>query len=176
MIRWFFAVSLAAAVATPAFAHVTLDTKEAKVGASFKGVLRVPHGCGGTATTALRVRIPEGVIAVKPMPKPGWTLATVDGAYAKSYNQAHGTTLAKGVREIAWTGGNLPDKWYDEFVFVGVVAADMKAGDTLYFPVVQECEQGVHRWIGIPAAGATATEDAEPAPALKLVPSTRAPH
>ena len=46
-----------------ALAHVTLETREAPVGASYKAVLRVPHGCEGTATTALRVRIPEGVIA-----------------------------------------------------------------------------------------------------------------
>jgi len=41
-----------------AFAHVTLDTREAPVGAGYKAVMRVPHGCEGTATTAIRVRIP----------------------------------------------------------------------------------------------------------------------
>ena len=55
-----------------AFAHVTLETREASIGAPYKAVLRVAHGCEGTAYHALRVRIPEGVIAVKPMPKPGW--------------------------------------------------------------------------------------------------------
>jgi uncharacterized protein YcnI len=38
--------------------------------------------------------------------------------------------------------------------------------------VVQECEKGVHRWIEIPAAGKTASDYKEPAPALKLVPGT----
>ena len=38
------------------------------------------------ATTAIRVRIPEGVIDVKPMPKPGWTLNIVKGKYAKTYS------------------------------------------------------------------------------------------
>ena len=52
-------------------AHVTLETPQATIGASYKAVLRVPHGCDGSATTAIRVRIPAGIITVKPMPKPG---------------------------------------------------------------------------------------------------------
>ena len=68
-----------------AFAHITLETQEAAVGSTYKAVLRVPHGCDGKATIAVRVQIPEGVIAVKPMPKPGWTLQTKKGKYEKSY-------------------------------------------------------------------------------------------
>jgi periplasmic copper chaperone A len=41
---------------------------------------------------------------------------------------------------------------------------------TLHFPVVQECEQGIHRWIEIPEAGKAAGDYREPAPALMLVP------
>jgi uncharacterized protein YcnI len=44
------------------------------------------------------------------------------------------------------------------------------AGKTLYFPVVQECEKGVHRWIEIPADGKTADALKEPAPGLRLKP------
>jgi uncharacterized protein YcnI len=40
----------------------------------------------------------------------------------------------------------------------------------LYFPVVQECEKGVHRWIEIPAAGKSPGDYPSPAPGLKLVP------
>ena len=76
----------------------------------------MPHGCEGSATTAIRVRIPEGVIGVKPMPKPGWTLTTVTGKYPKTYTLFH-AKLTEGVTEIAWTGGKLPDAHYDEFVF-----------------------------------------------------------
>ncbi|RUT90665.1 DUF1775 domain-containing protein, partial [Mesorhizobium sp. M7A.T.Ca.US.000.02.2.1] len=47
-----------------AFAHITFETQEAAVGSTYKAVLRVPHGCEGKATTAVRVQIPEGVIAV----------------------------------------------------------------------------------------------------------------
>jgi periplasmic copper chaperone A len=147
-------------------AHVTLETNQAAVGAAYKAVLRVPHGCDGSPTTALRVRIPEGVIDVKPMPKPGWTLNIVRGKYAKTYSLYRGQ-VGEGVTEIDWTGGNLPDDEYDEFVFMAFLASDLQPGQTIYFPVVQECEKGMHRWIEIPGQG---SDLPEPAPGLKLVP------
>ena len=153
-----------------ASAHVTLETQQAAVGAPYKAVLRVPHGCEGAATIALRVRIPEGMIAVKPMPKPGWKIDTVNGKYPKSYSYFRGATLSEGVTEIKFSGGSLPDAYYDEFVFSGFVAGDLEPGKTLYFPVVQECEKGIHRWFEIPAAGKSSSDYPEPAPALKLLP------
>jgi periplasmic copper chaperone A len=149
-----------------AFAHVTLEQAQAPVGASYKAVLRVPHGCDGAATTAIRVRVPEGVIDVKPMPKPGWTLTIVKGKYAKVHS-LYRSQVSEGVTEIDWSGGKLPDEYYDEFVFQSFLASDLEPGQTLYFPVVQECEQGVHRWIEIPAGG---QDYPEPAPHLTLLP------
>ena len=60
MIRSLLAGALAAAFSTPVIAHVTLESQEAKVGGSYKAVLRVPHGCTGSATTSIRVRDPRG--------------------------------------------------------------------------------------------------------------------
>jgi uncharacterized protein YcnI len=160
----------AVAVACTASAHITLETREAPVGAPYKAVLRVPHGCDGAATTALRVRIPEGMIAVKPMPKPGWKIDTVSGKYPKTYSFFHGAKLSEGVTEVSFSGGSLPDAYYDEFVVTGFIAGDLQPGTMLYFPVVQECEKGVHRWIEIPAAGKSPGDYPEPAPGLKLVP------
>jgi uncharacterized protein YcnI len=171
MSRSLLVSALAFAFITPALAHVTLETQEAKVGGGYKAVLRVPHGCSGAATTAVRVKIPEGVIGVKPMPKPGWTLSTTSGKYPRSYKLFH-NELTEGVTEIGWSGGKLPDDWYDEFVFTGFLAGDLEAGKKLYFPVVQECEKGVHRWIEIPDPGKSRSEYLEPAPELKLMPAT----
>ena len=84
MIRSALIGAVVVAFTTPTAAHVTLEMQEAKIGEPYKAVLRVPHGCEGTATTALRVRIPAGLIAVKPMPKPGWTLATTTGKYDRT--------------------------------------------------------------------------------------------
>ncbi len=159
------ALMLAAAVAG-AFAHVELQQGKAPIGSSYKAVLRVPHGCNGSPTTAIRVRIPEGVIDVKPVSKPGWTLNVVTGKYAKAHDRS-GAQVVEGVTEIDWTSGKLSDKQHEEFVFQSFLASDLQPGQMLYFAVVQECEKGVQRWIEIPAAG---KDYPEPAPSLKLLP------
>ena len=152
-----------AAIAAPAFAHSTLEVQQAQVGSTYKAVLRVPHGCGAEATNVVRVQIPEGFYNVKPMPKAGWTLETVTGPYSQAYDN-HGTQLTEGVKEIVWKDGNLPNEWYDEFVFRGTFAGTLKPGK-FYFPAIQECASGEEAWIDV-----SGDENAEmPAPSLELV-------
>jgi uncharacterized protein YcnI len=154
---------IVAGMAGPALAHVTLETTTSGANAAYKAVMRVGHGCeGGQATIAIRVQIPEGVIVAKPMPKPGWTLTTTVGPYDKPYDY-FGEAVTEGVKEIAWTGGSLPDDWYDEFVFRARIT-DVPAGTKIYFPIVQECANGAHRWIEIPAEGQSSDDLPEPAP------------
>ncbi|WP_323018247.1 YcnI family protein [Castellaniella sp.] len=152
-------------------AHVTLATGQATVGSYYMAVVRVPHGCQGSDTTRLRVRIPEGVLAVKPQPKAGWKTDIVQGKYDQPQT-LHGAKLDQGVREVSWSGA-LPDAYYDEFVFRAFLSSSLKAGSTLYFPVVQECAQGVDRWIN--TSGGEEAEGA--APRVKLVaPAAAAGH
>jgi periplasmic copper chaperone A len=170
MLRKYGAVALGSALlVAPQMlaAHVTLESKEAPPDSSYKAVLRVGHGCEGKPTTAIRVQVPEGVIAAKPMPKPGWRLATLKAKYQRPYDY-FGTELTEGVKEITWSGGELPDDFYDEFVFVGRLTG-FAPGTVLSFPTVQECAGGVHRWIEIPAAGQDPDELDEPAPQLTIV-------
>jgi uncharacterized protein YcnI len=153
---------------TAPFAHATLETQQAPINANYKAVMRTPHGCEGTVTLKVRIQIPEGVIAVKPQPKPGWTLDIVKAKYAKTYDY-YGTQMTECVIEITWTG-KLLDENYDEFVFRAYLTDSLKPGEMLYFPTIQECEKGAHRWIEIPAEGKKADEYKEPAPGLKLLP------
>ncbi|WP_407122547.1 YcnI family protein [Bradyrhizobium sp. STM 3561] len=156
--------------ASPAAAHVTLETKQAAVGSYYKAVFAVPHGCAGSPTVKLRVQIPEGVIAVKPMPKAGWTVDVLEGKYASEYD-FHGSKLSSGVKEVTWSGGKLPDRYYDEFVMQTMLTDVLKPNTILYFPVVQECESGISRWIEIPAEGAPHSHESKsPAPGVKLMP------
>lgn len=164
------AAILSIGLATGANAHVTLEQSAAPVGSFYKVVLRVPHGCEGSATTKITVHIPEGVISVKPMVKAGWTLAVTRGAYARPYSFLHGAKFTEGPKEISWSGGNLPDAYYDEFALTTFIAGELTAGGTLYFPVVQECEKGVHKWVDVPAPGKPADKLGDPAPGLKLLP------
>ena len=163
------AAVLSLSLAPTAFAHVTLEQGAAPVGSFYKAVLRVPHGCEKSATVKIRVTIPEGVISVKPMVKPGWTLEVKRGTYAKPYSFLHGAKFTEGPKEITWSGGNIPDAYYDEFVLTTYIAGELAPGETLYFPVVQDCEKGSHNWFEVPAAGKPDAQLDSPAPGLKLL-------
>lgn len=151
---------------TSANAHVGLEKPETARGKSYKAVFKVPHGCEGSPTHTVRVEIPEGFIGVKPMPKAGWTIKTTRGPYAQSYGYYHGP-LTEGVRQIEWSGGSLPDDYYDEFVASGFIAKELK-DETLYFKVVQECDKGELSWSEIPAAGQNPHALKAPAAILKI--------
>ncbi len=153
-------------------AHSTLEVSQATIGAGYKGVVRVPHGCNGEATQTLRVSIPDEIANVKPMPKPGWTLATKSAPYAAPFNN-HGKMMHEGVKEIVWSGGALPDAHYDEFVFTGTIIPGAKAG-TIYVPVIQECANGAEKWVETPPAHDTNARLKNPAPQLVLMQSAQA--
>src|ERR1700729_1976051 len=125
--------------ASSASAHITLENREATIGAPYKAVFAVPHGCAGSATIKIRVQIPDGVIGVKPMPKAGWNVEAIKGKYAADYD-FHGAKISEGVKEVVWSGGKLPDDNYDEFVISTYLTNTLKPDTVLYFPVVQECE------------------------------------
>ncbi|MBZ6075534.1 DUF1775 domain-containing protein [Microvirga puerhi] len=160
------AASVLALSATSALAHVSFETAQTAPNSTYKAVLRVPHGCGGQPTLKIRVRIPEGIIAVKPMPKPGWTLETVKGAYARSYS-LYGDPVGDGVKEIVWTG-SLDDAFYDEFVFQARFTDAFQPGATVYFPVVQTCSNGSEQWTQVPTAGQDPNSLKSPAPAVRI--------
>ncbi|MBK0329167.1 DUF1775 domain-containing protein [Rhodobacteraceae bacterium F11138] len=157
------AVSIAA---TPALAHATLEQQEAAVGSTYKAVMRIGHGCEGEATQKVTITIPEGVIAVKPMPKANWSLEVKKGAYAQAYDY-YGTKLTEGVTSISWIG-NLSDAHYDEFVFRAKLSDALSADSTIYFPTVQTCANATEDWVNIPTPGQDGHDIEGPAPALHL--------
>lgn len=163
-------VAILTASAQPARAHATLDRNEAPADSFFNTFVNVPHGCEGSATLKVRVRIPEGVIGVKPQPKPGWDLSIRQEKLEKPIVESHGRTITDVVAEVTWSG-KLLDENFDQFGLH--MKLPNKPGETLYFPTVQECEHGAHRWIEIPAAGKTRGDYKEPAPFLKLLPKAQ---
>lgn len=143
--------------ATASFGHIVLQDGVAAANASYRAVLRVGHGCDGSATTGIRVTLPSGFTGAQPMPKPGWAVSTRVGPLAEP-TTSHGKTLTEGVLEITWTARSpadyLPDAFYDEFVLRGTTPS--KPG-SLWFKVVQTCEKGSKAWVDIPTTG-TATK------------------
>lgn len=164
----FAGLLLAAVACLPAFGHAGLEVTEATQNASYKGVIKIGHGCEGTPTHTVRVEIPEGVIAVKPMPKPGWTVKIETGSYVRTYDY-FGKPLAEGVKAITWSGGRLGDDQYDEFTFTSRVTDHLPAGQKFHLPVTQICEKGTHAWTEIPAPGQDAHALKSPAPAVMVM-------
>jgi uncharacterized protein YcnI len=150
----------------PASAHVTATPNEGIAGTYFQTAFTVPHGCSGSPTIALRVKIPEGVISIKPQVKPGWQIEIKNRKLDTPIDAGHGNKITETVDEVAWRGGQLPDIYYDTYGLV--MKLPDTAGKTIYFPFVQECKEGVHRWITIPAAGQKWHEVKEPAPFIRL--------
>jgi len=161
------AAAVLAAIATwPADAHVTMVPAEAASGAPVELRLRVPHGCDGAATIALRVKIPDDVQSVKVEQKSGWRVQIRKRALATPRTSDHRAPQADTVDEVEWRGGPLGDGLYEDFGLLASLPA--APGRTIYFPVVQECEKGVSRWIELPQPGVERQE--HPAPGVKVLP------
>ncbi len=153
--------ALSVAGILPACAHVSFANRQVPLAPTIDATLRIPHGCNGSPTVRLRMRIPAAVTAIRPAAKDGWTIA----------QSGQGTT-----RDIAWSG-RLPDKQRGEFHFVMDLESSVQPGQVIHFPVVQECETGISRWIDVTGkasadAGVTdeTDETSSPAPSIRILP------
>jgi uncharacterized protein YcnI len=166
MKRALLIAALAAAPLAPATAHVTVEPAAAAPNATIRVTYRVPHGCGTAGTTRLRVVLPEGVTAARPMPKPGWTLTLVPRPDAPPPT-GHGAAVE--LAEVIWEGGLLPNAHYDEFVLR--FRTPNTPGESLWLPVIQGCEGGLETaWTQVPGPGQRITELPTPAAQLRLNP------
>lgn len=170
------AVAVLSMMATAAHAHITLEYQVAPAASSYKATFKVGHGCAGSPTREISVRLPEGVRGARPMPKPGWDISVERQKLAVPY-ESHGRTISEDVVRITWTAKTsddmLPNAWYDEFVLVGQLPA--KSG-AIYWPVAQVCEQGRIDWTEVPQAGQKASALKSPAPVLEVLPGGASGH
>lgn len=153
-------------------AHVVLEHQSAQAGSYYKAVFRVGHGCDGAATTSITVRLPEPMASVKPMVKPGWTVALRAEAPATPLMH-HGKPVTEAVVEVTWTGGPLADAHYDEFALMLKLPA---TPGRRWFKVKQVCERGENDWSQVPADGATTQGLKTPAARLDIEPAGEKPH
>lgn len=158
----------AVAAAGSAHAHATFTARTVTAEGYAVLALQVPHGCDGQATNEVRLVLPEGFIFAKPQPKPGWQLEIVEGEYGKSYDD-HGKPVNAGPVEIRWTGGDLPDAYYDTFVVRGKISG-LDAGAVMAFPATQLCGSSASvAWTEIAAPGVDAHSLESPAPTVTVV-------
>jgi periplasmic copper chaperone A len=134
----------AMALASPAFAHIDPDPSEAQAGSTLSIGFTIEHGCDSSPTIQIDMRLPDGVTNAAPDPFDGWT-AKLDG------------------NVVTYSGGSLAAD--TEGTFSVTMTLPPTPDTTIFFPIVQRCEVGEIRWIGLPIDG---SEPAEPAPALLL--------
>src|SRR5262245_47520865 len=114
--------------AGPVLAHIDPDPKEAPAGSEQSVGFTVEHGCDGSPTIQLDMRLPVGVTGAVPEPPAGWT-ASVRG------------------RVVTFAGGPLADDV--EETFRVRMTLPMTPEATIYFPFVQRCEEGEIHWINL---------------------------
>lgn len=151
---------------TAAQAHITLETKTVEAGSWAKLVLRVPEGCDGSPTTAIKVDMGKDFFLPRPMPKAGWKLDVTREKLDKPI-KAHAVDITEGIRTATWSGSRLPDEYYDEFiVFTRVPLTPGK------YPVkvTQVCEKGSIDWHEVAKPGQSRRELKAPAPELDVLP------
>ncbi|RYC14843.1 YcnI family protein [Nocardioides zhouii] len=137
---------LVALGAAPALAHVTLTPSSTTAGDTAVVRVEVPHGCAGSATTELAVRMPAQVTEVTVTSTDRWVAEEVDGTI--TYR----------------TDAPLPDGREDTVEFS--VLLPVEVGTTLVFPGVQRCGDGEAAWIEIGADAAARDGLERPAPVI----------
>lgn len=172
---WLPALLLATLMA-PAAAHVALAQPQAAAGSSYSAVLRLSHGCAGSATHTVAVQLPAGFRGAKPSPKAGWALSVRRQALAQPYD-SHGRRVTEEVVEVVWTARSpehfLADAWFDEFSVRGQLP--LQAGP-LWFKLQQLCEIGRLDWTEIPVTGTATGHLLAPAVLLEVLPAATAGH
>jgi uncharacterized protein YcnI len=152
--------------ATSAFAHVTVNPREAAQGRYAKLAFRVPNERDGLNTTKLEVNFPTDhpLASVSVRPHAGWTYSVVKAKLATPIKSDDGE-ISEGVSKVTWTGGAIKPGEFDEFeVSVGPLPDDV---DSLTFKALQTYSDGeVVRWIEEAPAGGGEVD--HPAPVLKL--------
>ena len=151
-------------VAGTAGAHISPQDPEAPSGSYFTTAFKVGHGCDGSPTTKVAIKMGDGVTSVKPQPVPGWNLTTTTRRLDPPIDN-HGTTITETVDEVIWEGGSLPDDELQMF-WISMKLPEGDAGTAVEFPVVQTCETGETAWIEPIVEGQEEPE--HPAPAVVL--------
>ena len=108
--------AVAATLAVPAaLAHVSPTQSTAAAGSSAIIGFTIGHGCEASPTRQVTIQIPAGVTSVKPQPKAGWRITIKRGTLPEPVKDFAGNTVKVGVLEVTWTGGPLPDAYFDTF-------------------------------------------------------------
>ncbi|GAA1937930.1 YcnI family protein [Nocardioides hwasunensis] len=140
------AMGAVALAAGPVAAHVTITPTTTAAGARAEVRMEVPHGCEGSATTELAVRLP----------------AQVSDADVETTDRWAADVASDSI--TFRTDAPLPDALRDQVVFS--VRLPDEVGAELVFPVVQRCEEGESAWTEVAEDDASREALDMPAPVI----------
>ncbi|WP_114424213.1 YcnI family protein [Nocardioides houyundeii] len=155
-------------VAPPAAAHVSVTPSTAQAGTTLLLQLEVNHGCGDSATTALEVKVPEGVNSVTATRTPFWDVSRTVVRLDEPVTDAHGNELTERVDTVLFTATEPLASDLRDTVELTFQVPD-QVGEALAFPTVQTCEQGENAWIQVAQDGQDPEELESPAPVVQVL-------
>ncbi|MEV5237555.1 YcnI family protein [Streptomyces cinnamoneus] len=154
-------------LASPAFAHVTVQPGTAEKGGYSTIAVKVPNEKDNASTVKVELSLdPKHPLAsVMPQAVPGWEVKVEKSKLDKPL-QMHGKTIEEAVSKVTWTGGKIEPGQFQQFpLSVGQLPTD---ADELVFKALQTySDDEVVRWIDPSKPGGHEAE--HPAPVLKLV-------
>jgi uncharacterized protein YcnI len=166
------ALVLSLVVASPAVAHVTITATETDAGAFTLVTVSVPHGCEGSPTTKIAIKIPDRITEVTPSRNAFYDLEVVTSKLDDPIVAEDGDEITESVSQVVYTARTpLPDGQRDTFE-LSLQIPDDAAGKTLAFPTIQTCEAGSTAWTEVAADGQSEDDLEHPAPAFEVTAAT----
>lgn len=150
-----------------ASAHVSINPDKTTANSYALLTFGVPHGCDTTGTTKLTINLPEELTDATPTVNPNWTVEKVTQTLPEPKKLADGTSITKRTSQIVYTAKAPLDPHLRDALVLSVKLPDT-AGKTLYFPTLQNCEQGQTNWAEIPKDGQDAHSLKAPAPSVAV--------
>lgn len=148
-----------------ASAHVGVASTSTAAGSYTVLGFGIPHGCGESPTTKLTFTIPEGIDRVTPTINPSWTIEKVIETLPEPKTDSHGANVVDRVSQVVYTAVTpLPSDLRDVIELSLQLPADAE-GETLAFPVLQECTEGSTDWSDPIVEG---EEPEHPAPSITV--------
>lgn len=159
------AAAVLVGVAGPAAAHVLISPSTTAAGAEAVVVLTVEHGCEGSPTTAVAIRIPDEILSATPVAGTQWDVDAETEPLAEPVLGADGTQVGERVTTVTYRAVRpLPDG-HPVTMELAVRLPD-EEGAALAFPTVQTCEQGELAWLELAEDGRSDEGLELPAPVL----------
>ena len=127
-----------------ASAHLEPDPASITAGEAATVAFNVEHGCDGSPTIELQIKLADGITDAQPVAKEGWTSSVADGV-------------------VTFGGGSLPATTEETF---SITFTAPTTDGALVFPSIQRCTVGQINWIEPTVEGQPEPE--EPAPVVQV--------